>query len=84
MNVRLFSVFQNSNFAKTSISKTEFEPEYLYPSPEARDAISFGLDDYRPALADALPPNGQEVRPSAAYSELVDVLSRATKKLSID
>ncbi len=58
--------------------------EYLYPSPGARDTISFGLDDilltaasdskdFGPALADALPPSGQEARPSAAYSELVDV-----------
>ncbi len=35
-----------------------------------------------PALADALPPSGQAARPSAAYSELVDVL--ATEKLSIN
>ncbi len=31
-----------------------------------------------------LPPSGQEARPSAAYSELVDVLSRATEKLALD
>ncbi len=30
------------------------------------------------------PPSGHEAWPSAAYSELVDVLSQATKKLSID
>ncbi len=57
--------------------------------------VSFGLDDvlhtaasdsedFGPALADALPPSGQEARPSAAYSELVDVLSRATEKLALD
>ncbi len=79
-------------------SLVEFAHEFLYPSPEARDAVSFGLDDVLliaasnwvcvrpglrstgPALADAFPPNGQE----AANSELVDVLSRATEKLSID
>ncbi len=55
--------------------------EYLYPSPGARDTVSFGLDDilltaasdsedFGPALVDALPPSGQEARPSAAYSEL--------------
>ncbi|KAF4100116.1 hypothetical protein G5714_018312 [Onychostoma macrolepis] len=76
-------------------SPVEFVHEYLCPSPEARNAVSFGLDnvlftaasdseDFRPALADAHPPSGQEARPSAAYSELVDVLSRATEKLSID
>ncbi len=79
-------------------SLVEFAHGFLYPSPEAHDAVSFGLDDVLliaasnwvcvwpglrstgPALADAFPPSGQE----AANSELVDVLSRATKKLSID
>ncbi len=76
-------------------SPVEFVHEYLYPSPEARDAFSFGLDyvlftaasdseDFGAALADAIPPSGQVVRPSAAYSELVDVLSHATDKFSID
>ncbi len=76
-------------------SPVEFAHDYLYPSPEARDTISFGPDyilltaasdseDFGPVLADALPPSGQEARPSAANSELVDVLSRATEKLSLD
>ncbi len=76
-------------------SPVEFAHEYLCPSPEARNTVSFGLDDvlstatsdsedFGPALADAFPPSGQEVRPSATYSELVDVLSRTTEKLSID
>ncbi len=30
------------------------------------------------------PTSGQEARPSAAYSELVDVLSHATEKLALD
>ncbi len=73
----------------------EFTHDYLYPSPGARDTVSFGLDDilltaasdtedFGPALANALPLSGQEARPSAAYSKLVDVLSRATEKLSLD
>ncbi len=41
-------------------------------------------EDFGPALADALPPSGQEARPSAAYSELGDVLSRTTEKLTLD
>ncbi len=76
-------------------SPVEFTNDYLYPSPGARDTVSFGLDDilltaasdfedFGPALADALPLSGQEAQPSAAYSELVDVLSRATEKLSLD
>ncbi len=76
-------------------SPVEFTHYYLFPSPRARDTISFGLEDilqtaasdsedFGPALADALPPGGQEARPSAAYSELVDVLSRATEKLALD
>ncbi len=76
-------------------SPVEFLPDFLFPSPKARDFVSFGLDDvlhtaasdsedFGPALADALPPSGQEARPSAAYSELVDVLSRATEKLALD
>ncbi len=76
-------------------SPVEFLHDFLFPSPKARDFVSFGLDDvlhtaasdsedFGPALADALPPSGQEARPSAAYSELVDVLSRATEKLALD
>ncbi len=76
-------------------SPVEFAHDYLYPSPEARDTVSFGLDDvlltaapdsqdFGPALADTFPPSGQEGRPSATYSELMDVLSRATEKLSLD
>ncbi len=76
-------------------SPVEFAHDYRFPSPRARDTVSFGLDDilqtaasdskdFRPALADALPSSGQEARLSAAYSELVDVLSRATEKLSLD
>ncbi len=76
-------------------SPVEFTHYYFYPSPGARDTVSFGLDDilltaasdsedFGPALADALPPSGQESRPSAAYSELVDVHSRSTEKLSLD
>ncbi len=72
-------------------SPVEFLHDFLFPSPKAHDFVSFGLDDvlhtaasdsedFVPALADALPPSGQEARPSAAYSELVDVLSRATEK----
>ncbi len=60
-------------------SPVEFAHEYLFPSPEARNIISFRLDnmlftagsdseDFGPALADALPPSGQKARPSAAYS----------------
>ncbi len=76
-------------------SPVEFLHDFLFPSPKAHDFVSFGLDDvlhtaasdsedFGPALADALPPSGQEARPSAAYSELVDVLSRATEKLTLD
>ncbi len=76
-------------------SPVEFAHDYLYPSPEARDTVSFGLDDVLPTaasdsedfgtvLAAALPPSGQEAQPSAAYSEDVDVLSRATAKLALD
>ncbi len=76
-------------------SPVEFLPDFQFPSPKARDFVSFGLDDilhtaasdsedFGPALTDALPPSGQEARPSAAYSELVDVLSRATEKLALD
>ncbi len=76
-------------------SPVEFLHDFLFPSPRARDTVSFGLDDilhtaasdfeeFGPALADALPPSSQEARPSAAYSELVDVLSRATEKLALD
>ncbi len=76
-------------------SPVGFAHDYLYPSPGARDTVSFGLDDilltaasdsedFGPALVAAAPPSGQEARPSAAYSELVDVLSHVTEKLSLD
>ncbi len=56
-------------------SPVEFLHDFLFPSPRARDTVSFGLDDilhtaasdsedFRPALADALPPSGQEARPT--------------------
>ncbi len=56
-------------------SPVEFLHDFLFPSPKARDFVSFGLDDvlhtaasdsedFGPALADALPPSGQEVRPT--------------------
>lgn len=65
-------------------------------SLEARETVSFGLGDiliitasdsvdFGPvSLDDALLRSGQEACPSAAYSELIDVLSRATEKLAID
>ncbi len=76
-------------------SPVEFTQDYLFPSPRARYTVSFGVDDvlltavsdsedFGPSLADALPLSGQEARPSPAYSELVDVLSRATETLSLD
>ncbi len=76
-------------------SPVEFLHDFLFPSPKAHDFVSFGLDDvlhtaasnsedFGPALADVFPPSGQEARPSVAYSELVDVLSRATEKLALD
>ncbi len=76
-------------------SPVKFTQDYLFPSPRARDTVSFGIDDvlltaasdsedFGPSLAGALPLSGQEVRPSPAYSELVDVLSRSTEKLALD
>ncbi len=67
----------------------EFLPDFQFPSPKGRDFVSFGLDDilhtaashsedFGPALADALPPSGQEARPSAAYSELMDAICGST------
>ncbi len=76
-------------------SPVEFTQDYLFPSPRARDTVSFWIDDFLltaasdsedfgPSLADALPLSVQEARPSPAYSELMDVLSRATEKLALD
>ncbi len=60
-------------------SPVEFLHDFLFPSPRARDTVSFGLDDilhtaasdsedFGPALADALPPS----RPGgAAFSGLL-------------
>ncbi len=56
-------------------SPVEFLPDFQFPSPKARDFVSFGLDDilhtaasdsedFGPALADALQPSGQEARPT--------------------
>ncbi len=76
-------------------SPVQFSRCCLAPSPEAREAVSFGLEDILYTVAsdsedfgtvslDVLPPSGQEARPSPAYTELVDVLARATEKLSLD
>lgn len=72
----------------------EFAHDYLCPSPGARETVSFGLEDvfaasnsdvFGPALTeDVIPPSGEETRPTTAYTELIDVLSRATEKLAID
>ncbi len=89
-----FSLPPSSERARAN-SPVEFLPDFQFPSPKARDFVSFGLDDilhtaasdsedFGPALADALLPSSQEAWPSAAYSELVDVLSRATEKLALD
>ncbi len=62
-------------------SPVEFLPDFQFPSPKARDFVSFGLDDilhtaasdsedFGPALADALPPSGQEARPSEFFNGL--------------
>ncbi len=83
------------DFRLITLWPVEFLHDFLFPSPRARDTVSFGLDDilhtaasdsedFGPALADALPPSSQEAWPSAAYSELVEVLSRATEKLALD
>ncbi len=63
----------------------DFSHGCLAPSPEARDAASIGLEDilYTKSL-DILPPSGQEAQSSPAYTELVEVLVRATEKLSLD
>ncbi len=90
----VFSLPPSSEHVRAN-SPVEFAHDYLYPSPGARDNVAFGLDDilltaasdsedFGPALEDALPPSGHEARPSVAYSELVDVLSRTTEKLSLD
>ncbi len=70
-------------------SPVEFVHDYLFPSPRARDTVSFGLDDILQTAASdsedlAAISSGQEARPSAAYSELVDVLSHATQELALD
>ncbi len=76
-------------------SPVQFSCGLLAPSPEARDAVSFGLEDilytaasdsgdFGAASLDVLPSSGQEAQPSPAYTELVEVLTRATEKLSLD
>ncbi len=76
-------------------SLVQFSRSCLAPSPEARDTVSFGLEyilytvasepeDFGAASLDVLPPSDQEVRPSPAHTELVDVLAHATEKLRLD
>ncbi len=55
------------------------------PSPEAREAVSFRLEDVLYTTAsDSEESSGQEAWPSLAYTELVDVLACSTEKLSLD
>ncbi len=76
-------------------SRVQFSRGCLAPSPEARDSISFGFEDILYTAAsdsedfgatslDVLPHSGQEAQSSPAYTELVEVLARATEKLSLD
>ncbi len=69
-----FSLPPSSERARAN-SPVEFLPDFQFPSPKARDFVSFGLDDilhtaasdsedFGPALADALPPSSQEARPT--------------------
>ncbi len=73
-----------------TISPVEFSRGCLAPSPEAREAVSFGLEDilytaasdtedFGAASLDVLPPSGQEARPSPAYTELVEVRLRLNR-----
>ncbi len=77
-----FSLHPSPDRARAN-SPVKFLPDFQFPSTKACDFVSFGLDDilhtaasdsedFGPALADALPPSGQEARPSAAYQ--ADVL----------
>ncbi len=69
----------------------QFSRSCLAPSLEAREAVSFGLEDilYTAASnseefgAASLDVEDQEAQPSPAY-RLVDVLARTTEKLSLD
>ncbi len=76
-------------------SPVQFSRGCLAPSPEVREAVSFGLEDilytaasdsedFGAASLNVLPPSGQEAWPSLTYTELVDVLAHATEKLSLD
>ncbi len=67
-------------------SPVEFAYDYLYPSPEARDTVSFGLDDvllkaasdsedFGPASDDTFPPSAQEARPLPPADVVEDVTS---------
>ncbi len=62
--------FSSLPIAHVPNSPVEFLPDFQFPSPKARDFVSFGLDDilhtaasdsedFGPASADALPPNGK-------------------------
>ncbi|KAF4106989.1 hypothetical protein G5714_012979 [Onychostoma macrolepis] len=69
-------------------SPVQFSHGCLAPSPEARDAVSFGLEDILHTVASDSEDFGAAslnvLPPSPAYTELVDVLARATEKLSLD
>ncbi len=58
-------------------SPVEFSRGCPAPSPEAREAVSFGLEDILFTAA-------YDLEPSPAFTELVDILARATEKLSLD
>ncbi|XDV36047.1 hypothetical protein PO909_005899 [Leuciscus waleckii] len=63
----------------------EFSHDYLRPSPGARDAVSFGLEDvvftedFGPTLADeVIPPSGQEARPTRSSLTYFRALRRSS------
>ncbi len=72
---------QASPFLSLPLPSTCARIQHFYPSPGALDTVSFGLDDILLTAAS----DSEDFGPAlAAYSELVDVLSRATEKLSLD
>lgn len=73
-----------SLYLSLSLCRPNFSTIIIY-APVYRHTLPFSLEwrMFGPK-ADVLPPSGQEARPSAAYTELVCMLTCVTEKLNIE
>ncbi|KAL1261660.1 hypothetical protein QQF64_006925 [Cirrhinus molitorella] len=76
--------FPSSPERRGAVSPVEFSCGCLAPTPEARNLVSFRMEDILFTAASDSEDFGADSLDALPPSELVDVLARATEKLSLD